>query len=496
MFVKLALFLFGREANFLFHDGIVHRHEMPGLQIGPLGALPAVRMHCSITSRGTGRSEKSRTVRRCHISAWKAAARLCSSSGERIDRGGSGTKVGRFTSELTFSPSTGKSPLRRCDSSPRREISAMSFALTVDRLQPEQSALLRRFEALLQPNDAAGLEKMAQQARELTRQNFGRTMRMFAPLYLSNECINNCRYCGFSRDNPILRVTLTVEQVVVEARHLAAQGFRQVLLVAGEHPKFVSAGYLVDCIAALKPMFSSIALELGPMETADYIPLVGAGAEGLVVYQETYDRHVYSEMHTSGPKRDFDWRLDCPERAYAAGFRRIGIGALFGLARWRNEALALAAHTEYLLKRCWQAEITVSLPRLRPAAGEFVPPFSLGDRSLAQLVCAFRICFPRIGIVLSTREPAPLRDALASLGVTMMSSGSHTEPGGYTGQGREALHQTLRGRILPPDGATAELATGQFEISDERSPAEVAAVLRGQGLEPVWKDWDQALAGQ
>ena len=319
---------------------------------------------------------------------------------------------------------------------------------------------------------------------------------MFAPLYLSNECINNCRYCGFSRDNPILRVTLTVDQVVTEARHLAAEGFRQVLLVAGEHPKFVNGDYLAECVRALVPHFSSISVELGPMETADYVPLVEAGAEGLVVYQETYDRNVYSTMHTSGPKRDFDWRLDCPERAYAAGFHRLGIGALFGLATWRSDAIALAAHLEYLLKHCWQADITVSLPRLRPAAGGFEPPFSLGDRELAQLIAAFRICFPRVGIVLSTREPAPLRDALTSLGVTMMSAGSHTEPGGYTGQGRETLHQTVRGRIMPPDFHGEEIATRQFEIGDERSPAEVAAVLRRRGFEPVWKDWDQALAAR
>lgn len=371
----------------------------------------------------------------------------------------------------------------------------MSFAAIFDRL-PAQSALGRRFAGLLGPVDDARFEAMAQEARALTRQNFGRTMRMFAPLYLSNECINNCRYCGFSRDNPILRITLTVDQVVAEARHLAAQGFRQVLLVSGEHPKFVNENYLTDCIHALRPLFSSISLELGPMKTAEYGPLVEAGAEGLVVYQETYNRSVYAEMHTSGPKRDFNWRLACPERAYAAGFRRIGIGALFGLAPWRAEATALAAHLEYLLKHCWQSDFTVSLPRLRPAAGEFVPPHSLGERELAQLICAFRICFPQVGIVLSTREPAALRDALASLGVTMMSSGSHTEPGGYTGQGRGAVHQTVRGRIQPPDENIDTLATGQFEISDERSPAEVATVLRRGGFEPVWKDWDQALAGR
>jgi 2-iminoacetate synthase len=214
-----------------------------------------------------------------------------------------------------------------------------------------------------------------------------------------------------------------------------------------------------------------------------------------VVYQETYDRHAYAELHTAGPKRDFNWRLDCPERGYAAGFRRLGIGALLGLAPWRREAVALAAHVEYLLKRCWQAQINVSLPRLRPAAGGFEPAFTISDRELAQLICALRITFPQIGIVLSTRERAELRDALVPLGITMMSAGSHTEPGGYTGQGKANLHRTVRGRIVAPEfqeGAD-RLATGQFEISDERSPAEIARALRRKGFEAVWKDWDQAL---
>jgi 2-iminoacetate synthase len=372
----------------------------------------------------------------------------------------------------------------------------MSFAEVLDNLAPlRKSLLLRRFDELISPKSDAELETLAQQAHALTLKNFGRTMRLFAPLYLSNECINNCRYCGFSRDNPILRVTLSVEQVLAEGRHLAEEGFRQVLLVAGEHPKFVSHSYLADCVRALAPDFSSIAIEVGPMERANYVPIVEAGAESLVVYQETYNREIYSELHTAGPKRDFNWRLDCAERGYGAGFRRLGIGALFGLCRWQEEALALAAHTEYLLKRCWQAQVTVSLPRLRPAAGEFHPRFSMTDRELAQLICAFRIAFPEVGIVLSTRERAALRDALAPLGVTMMSAGSHTEPGGYTHQGTDELHRTVRGRIVAPEFENGEdmLATGQFEISDDRSPAEVADALRKRGFEPVWKDWDAAL---
>src|SRR5436190_11433502 len=373
----------------------------------------------------------------------------------------------------------------------------MSFVGTLDSLAFRKSELIERFERLIAPTSDRELEAMAQTSRTLTLQNFGRTMRLFAPLYLSNECINNCRYCGFSRDNPILRVTLDVDEVVTEAQHLARQGFRQILLVTGEHPKFAGRDYLAECIRALAPDFSSISIEVGPLETEDYMPIVEAGAEGLVVYQETYNREIYAEMHTAGPKRDFNFRINCAERAYTAGFRRLGIGALIGLSRWQEEAVALAAHLEHLFKHCWQAQITVSLPRLRPAAGEFRPLFSMTDRELAQLVRALRITFPQLGIVLSTRERAPLRDSLALIGVTMMSAGSHTEPGGYTRRGRARLHRTLRGRIVAPEYHDGEdqLATAQFEISDERSPAEIAAVLRRRGLEPVWKDWDQALCG-
>ena len=359
-----------------------------------------------------------------------------------------------------------------------------------------QSRVLRRFAALLEPKTGAELETMAVEADKLTRQNFGRTMRLFAPLYLSNECVNICKYCGFSRDNPILRVTLAVDQVETEARHLWAQGFRNVLLVAGEHPKFVSSDYLARCIERLRTFIPAISLEVGPMETVDYLPSVRAGAEGLVVYQETYDRAAYAELHTAGPKKDFDWRLDCPERAYAAGFRRLGLGALFGLSPWQDEALNLAAHVDHLLRHCWKSSVTVSLPRLRPAAGQFEPRHDFNDRAMVQVILAMRLCFPQVGIVLSTRETPALRDRLVRLGVTMMSAGSHTEPGGYTGAGEESIHQTTRGKAVAVIASEGEhlTATQQFSIADERSPAEVSSRLRELGLEPVWKDWDAALS--
>jgi len=375
-------------------------------------------------------------------------------------------------------------------------VKGMSFSEAFRNPALLNSRVLQRFALLLRPKENGELETMARDAEQLTRQFFGRTMRLFAPLYLSNECVNICKYCGFSRDNPILRVTLTVDQVEAEAKHLWAQGFRNILLVAGEHPKFVSSDYLAQCVGRLGKFIPALSLEVGPMETVDYEPLVRAGAEGLVVYQETYDRNAYAELHTAGPKKDFDWRLDCPERAYAAGFRRLGIGALFGLSPWDQEALHLAAHVDHLLRHCWKSSVTVSLPRLRPAAGQFQPKFEFDDRALVQVILALRLCFPQVGIVLSTRESAALRDRLVRLGVTMMSAGSHTEPGGYTGAGEESLHQTMRGKAVPVIASEGEhlAATEQFAIADERSPAEVSARLRELGLEPVWKDWDPALA--
>lgn len=373
----------------------------------------------------------------------------------------------------------------------------------VERALAKSTLEVTDFPILISDAASARLEELCHRSQRITQQRFGKVIRFFAPLYLSNECINNCKYCGFSRDNPILRVTLSVEEVQREARELARQGFRNILLVAGEHHKYVSSDYLRDCVAALHEEFPSISLEVGPMEQEQYVPLVEAGAEGLVVYQETYDRAIYEQVHTAGPKRDFDWRLDTPERAYAAGFRRLGIGALYGLADWRLEALAVALHCDYLLRNCWKAQLTVSLPRLRPNAGEFEPLTQLTDRNLVQLVCALRLVFPDAGLVLSTREPARLRDGLFPIGITHVSAGSHTEPGGYTGAGKENIHVTQRGRVVPLTGDASEWsplanrrtgATGQFDIADERSPEDIVAVIQRLGYEAVWKDWDAVLS--
>lgn len=325
------------------------------------------------------------------------------------------------------------------------------------------------FAALLSPAAGARLEELAVASRDATLQRFGRARTLFAPLYLSNECVSICTYCGFSSGNEVARRTLTVDEVVLEARELAARGFRHVLLVAGEHARIVNKDYLVDCVTAVSEFMSQVSVEVQVWDEPTYVRLVNAGADGVVVYQEAYDRETYAQVHLLGKKRNYDWRLAAPDRAAAAGARRLGIGALLGLhGDWRAEALTMTAHARALLHRWWRAEISVAVPRLRPAAGEYEPADPVDDRSFTQLICALRLALPDVGITLSTREPAHLRDALVPLGVTTLSAGSHTEPGGY---------------------ASESDAEPQFQISDDRSPAEFAAALRAAGYDPVWKDW-------
>ena len=331
---------------------------------------------------------------------------------------------------------------------------------------------LQDFAALLSPVAGERVEDLARRSAELTLRRFGRTIHLFAPLYLSNECVSVCTYCGFSAGNEIARRTLSTTEVAAEARALTGRGFRHVLLVAGEHARIVSKDYLVDCVQALAPGVPSLSVEVQVWDTATYRRLVEAGCDGLVVYQETYDRELYALVHTKGKKRNYEWRLGAPDRGAAAGMRRLGLGALLGLhPDWRTEALAVAAHARALVRRWWRCEVSVSLPRLRPAAGVVVPAHPVDDRSFVQLLCALRILLPDLGLVLSTREPPALRDALLGLGVTHLSAGSSTEPGGYAASGA---------------------AEPQFEVADTRDAAEVAGVVRAAGLDPVWKDWQRS----
>ena len=329
------------------------------------------------------------------------------------------------------------------------------------------------FAVLLSPAAATRLEDLARAAGRITRSRFGATVRLFSPLYLSNECVSTCTYCGFSAGNEIARRTLTIPEVRAEAAELHRRGFRHILLVAGEHARIISKGYLEECVAAVAAEgFAQVSVEVQVWDTDTYRRLAAAGCDGVVVYQEAYDPDTYRAVHLKGKKRNYAWRLAAPDRAAEAGMRRLGIGALLGLhPDWKSEAVGVAVHARSLMHRWWRCEVQIALPRLRPAAGGYEPSNPVSDRDFVQLLCALRIALPDVGISLSTREPAPFRDALVPLGVTSMSAGSHTEPGGY---------------------AESTDAEPQFEISDTRTPAEVAAALRAAGYDPVWKDWQRA----
>ena len=325
--------------------------------------------------------------------------------------------------------------------------------------------------SLLSPAAQPYIEEMAQRAHAITQQRFGKVISLFAPLYLSNQCVNSCAYCGFNSRNPVERLTLTADQGEAEGKFLHDLGFRHLLLVSGEAPRIITMQYLLDHVERLRPLFPSLSIEIYPMETAEYGELCERGVDGLVVFQETYHEKRYKEVHLGGRKRDYRWRLSTPERGGEAGFRRIGLGALLGLSDWRTEGLFMGLHARYLLRSFWKSQVTISFPRLQPAAGSYCPPSPVSDFHLVQLITALRIFLPDVGFVLSTREPAQLRDHLIPLGITSMSAGSRTDPGGYTQQAE---------------------AEAQFTISDERSPRMVAEVIRRHGYEPVWKDWDSA----
>jgi len=341
--------------------------------------------------------------------------------------------------------------------------------------------VLDRLLMLISPAAENYIEQMAQIAHQLTLQRFGRTVRLYAPMYLSNLCVNDCVYCGFNKSHKFPRIRLTIEQALAEAETIAKEGFKDLLLVSSEDKNFITVDYLVELASKLRPKFSSLSVEIYQMSADEYAKLFAAGIEGVTLYQETYDRETYRKYHPAGPKADYNYRLSAADSFGQAGMREIGLGALLGLddsprfageAGWRLETLALAEHAHYLMKRYWKSRVSFSFPRLRPAKDVDSAQFNLlSDKNLVQMILALRLCFADAGMTISTREPANLRDQLVKLGITRMSAGSKTNPGGYS---------------------THADSVGQFDIDDSRSPAQIAAMLKSQGLEPVWKDWDSA----
>jgi 2-iminoacetate synthase len=315
------------------------------------------------------------------------------------------------------------------------------------------------------------LEKMARKAQRLTRQHFGNIISLYAPLYISDYCSNLCVYCGFNAGVNFPRTKLSIEEIEREAEAIAATGIRHILILTGEAPAKTPMSYLEAAVAVMKKYFSSIALEIFPMDEEDYRVLCRAGADSLTVYQEVYDREMYREVHPRGRKADYEYRLLTPERGARAGFRALNIGTLFGLGEPRREACMAALHARYLELEFPDVEISLSLPRMTRAKGIIEPKNILSDIDFVQFMLAWRLFMPRLGITISTRESAAFRDRLVHLGATRFSSGSKTGVGEYS----------LKSHAD---------ATVQFEVTDDRSVDEVAEMIRQSGYQPVFKDWE------
>ncbi len=353
------------------------------------------------------------------------------------------------------------------------------FLRSVDRSRVE--AVLARsrpdtldFLTLLSDAAAGMLEPMAQAARALTRRHFGTAVQLFTPLYISNYCENACRYCSFARQYRIDRLHLSLDQIAAEARQIHATGMRHVLVLTGESRSKASPEYLRDAVGVLRPYFSGIGIEVYPLGADEYGMLIGEGVNALTLYQEVYDEDVYAALHQGGPKADYRFRLEAPERACAAGIHALTIGPLLGLADWRREAYHAALHLNYLQRTFPAIELAVSLPRMRPLVREFAIEHPVDDRRFVQILTALRIVFPTVGIVISTRESQRLRDAVLPMGVTRMSAGVSTAVGGRAGKA----------------------STGQFQIADTRDVGRMKTDLLRMGYQPVMHDWHHALLGE
>ncbi|MCL2131590.1 MAG: 2-iminoacetate synthase ThiH [Lentimicrobiaceae bacterium] len=341
-------------------------------------------------------------------------------------------------------------------------------ALDVERALGNGKMDLEDFKALVSPAAEPYLETMALKSRDATQKRFGKTIQFYIPLYLSNECLNHCIYCGFNRKNKIHRVVLTDEEIRAEVEAIKKMGYEHILLLTGESPRHTGVDYIEHALQLVKPHFKQLSLEVLPLSAADYARLRKSGLYGVYIYQETYHLEHYPHYHPAGKKKDYRWRIETPDRLAQAGVHKIGLGVLLGLEDWRIEALFLANHLQYLRKYYWKSKYSLSFPRIRPHQGEFQPAFDVTDKQFAQMIWAFRLLDNDVEISLTTRESELFRNNMISLGITSMSAGSKTEPGGYTQ--KEELEQ--------------------FTTNDNRNPEQLAQTINQHGYEVVWKDWD------
>lgn len=345
-------------------------------------------------------------------------------------------------------------------------------SLDVERALNASKRTLEDFKALISPAAAPYLERMAKLSQELTLKRFGNTIQMYVPLYLSNECNNICTYCGFSYDNKVKRKTLSAMEIMEEVAVIKEMGYQHVLLVTGEANQTVHTDYFKKVLDLIRPHFAHISMEVQPLDLADYQELTPYGLNTVLVYQETYHEEDYKKHHPKGKKSNFQYRLDTPDRLGEAGIHKMGLGVLIGLEDWRTDSFFTAVHLDYLEKKYWQSKYSISFPRLRPFSGGLEPKVAMNDRELVQLICAYRLFNEEVELSISTRESVSFRNHIIKLGITSISAGSKTNPGGY---------------------AVEPQSLEQFEISDERTAPEIAEMIHKQGYEAVWKDWDLSL---
>jgi len=330
-----------------------------------------------------------------------------------------------------------------------------------------------QFAALLSSAAEAHIEDMASRSHELTGKYFGRTIQLYTPMYLSNYCDNQCVYCGFNMNNKIERKKLSMDEVEKEAAHISSTGLRHILILTGESRQMSPVSYIKDCVKVLRKYFPSISIEVYPLSEEEYKDMVKEGVDGLTIYQEVYDEDIYRKVHAGGPKSDYIFRLDAPERGARAGMRSINIGTLFGIDDWRKEVFLTGLHVKYLQDEFPDVEVGVAIPRMRPHAGLFAPEYDVTDKNIVQAITALRIFLPRVSLTVSTRESAGFRENILPLGITCMSAGSTTHVGGHTAK------------------APGEHGTPQFEISDDRSVDEIMKMLEHKGYQSVLKDWER-----
>ncbi len=328
------------------------------------------------------------------------------------------------------------------------------------------------FLTLLSPIAENFLEEMAQKSHLLSIQHFGKSVLLYTPMYLGNYCSNVCAYCSFNIENKIERKKLTLEEVEEEAKAIYDSGLRHILILTGESKHHTPVSYIKDCVRVLKKYFNSVTIEIYPLLEEEYIELIKAGVDGLTIYQEVYNEEVYDKVHIAGPKKNYRFRLDAPERGCKAKMHAVNIGALLGLHQWRKEAFFTGIHGSYLQNKYLDVEISFSLPRIRPHVGSFTDIFEVKDNNLVQVMLALKLFMPRCGLTLSTREAQEFRDNLIPLGITKMSAGVSTEVGGHS--------QEQKG-------------DSQFEISDTRNVEDMKKALVSKGYQPIFKDWESII---